>query len=216
MGRAERHGKMKSRDEMRKTRHPLLGYFLIVTDTENTEKNYLEGLRKSLPENIRRKIAIRVVQSATKNLVETCLDEASMHPNYSEYWIVFDRDRVISFDQIILNAYKKEIHVGWSNPCIEIWFMAYFGKMPSWNTSMQCCDKFAEQFKRITSKSYKKSDTKIYEILSQYGDEEKACNIAENKRKICKQNKIINPSDMCPCTRLDLLVRKIKSTSMHQ
>ena len=40
-----RAGKRKDRNQRVGTRIPELGYYLIVTDTEETEKNYFEGLR---------------------------------------------------------------------------------------------------------------------------------------------------------------------------
>ena len=44
-------------------------------------------------------------------------------------WIVFDRDQVQGFDEIIAKAEREGIQVGWSNPCFEIdvcifWFHA--------------------------------------------------------------------------------------------
>ena len=54
-------------------------------------------------------------------------------------WIVFDRDQVIGFDEIISEAEKKGIQVGWSNPCFEIWMYAYFGAMPAIQDSWTCC-----------------------------------------------------------------------------
>ena len=41
-----RAGKRKDRNQRVGTRVPELGYYLIVTDTEETEKNYFEGLRE--------------------------------------------------------------------------------------------------------------------------------------------------------------------------
>ncbi|MGN0294447.1 MAG: RloB family protein [Lachnospiraceae bacterium] len=35
-------------------------------------------------------------------------------------WIVFDRDMVQGFDEIIAEAKSKGIQTGWSNPCFEI------------------------------------------------------------------------------------------------
>lgn len=46
MSKNERNGQRKLRHSTRQLR---LGYYYIVTDTEATEKNYLEGLRASLP-----------------------------------------------------------------------------------------------------------------------------------------------------------------------
>ena len=44
-----RAGKRRDRNQRVGTRIPELGYYLIVTDTEETEKNYFEGLRDSIP-----------------------------------------------------------------------------------------------------------------------------------------------------------------------
>ena len=43
-----RAGKRKDRNLRFETRDPALGYYLIVTDTKETEKNYFEGLKKSM------------------------------------------------------------------------------------------------------------------------------------------------------------------------
>ena len=44
-----RAGKRKDRNQRVGTRVPELGYYLIVTDTKETEKNYFDGLRDSIP-----------------------------------------------------------------------------------------------------------------------------------------------------------------------
>lgn len=131
MGREDRRGKRKSREQSRKTRIPELGYYYIITDTDQTEKNYLEGLRDSIPEELKGKIVIKVSKSRTVDLVKTCKEGASLYPQYSEPWIVFDRDQVKDFDGIIKSAEQSGIHAGWSNPCLEIWLYAYFGNMPN-------------------------------------------------------------------------------------
>ena len=46
MPRVERNGKRKTRDQMTKRRVPKLGYYFIVTDTKETEQNYMLGLRE--------------------------------------------------------------------------------------------------------------------------------------------------------------------------
>lgn len=43
-----RAGKRRDRNKRVGARVPELGYYLIVTDTEETEKNYFEGLRDSI------------------------------------------------------------------------------------------------------------------------------------------------------------------------
>ena len=41
MPRVERNGKRKTRDQLSKQRIPELGYYFIVTDTKETEQNYM-------------------------------------------------------------------------------------------------------------------------------------------------------------------------------
>lgn len=47
-----RAGKRRDRNQRVGIRVPELGYYLIVTDTEETEKNYFEGLRDSILDDI--------------------------------------------------------------------------------------------------------------------------------------------------------------------
>ena len=54
--RPRRDGRMKKRSERARIA-PELGYYIIVTDAEKTEKHYFEGLRDALPSDLRRKIA---------------------------------------------------------------------------------------------------------------------------------------------------------------
>lgn len=49
MARDDRRGKRKTREERSKRRVPEMGYYLVVTDTEATERLYFHGLHESLP-----------------------------------------------------------------------------------------------------------------------------------------------------------------------
>jgi len=209
MGRDERRGARKDRNT-RSTRVPVLGYYMIITDTEETEKNYFTGLRKSIPAAMQDRIVIKVVKANTSDMVDKCYEMYSREPQYRIPWIVFDRDEVNDFDKIISNASEKGINAGWSNPCIEIWFSAYFSEMPSSNDSVACCRNFSELFRRNTGTEYSKSDSEIYEKLCKYGNEDEAIRIAEKKYKELSDI-YEKPSDMCPVTTIFMLVKEIKS-----
>lgn len=122
----DRNGKRKTREQLSKRRVPELGYYFIVTDTKETEQNYLLGLRDSIPKELQGKLVIKVCRAKTAELVNEALNMASLQPQYGEPWIVFDRDQVKDFDKIVSVALEKGINVGWSNPCIEIWL--FFAK----------------------------------------------------------------------------------------
>ena len=216
MGHVERNGKRKTRDQRLKRRIPELGYYFIVTDTKETERNYMHGLHASIPEHLQEKLVIKVVKTDTKNLVEEAMNLASICPQYGERWIIFDRDQVTNFDEIISQAYDKGINVGWSNPCIEEWFLAYFGSMPTYQDSVTCCKNFAKTYEAIVGKKYDKADTFIYEILNRFGDEQSAIKLAAKKYiehcEDCKKKQ----SEMCPCTTVYQLVYEIKSKVQNE
>jgi len=207
----ERRGKRMDRNKTLSTRIPTLGYYLIVTDTQETEKNYFEGLRNIIPENLKDRLVIKVEKARTVDLVARCKDLVSKDPQYRIPWIVLDRDQVEGFDSIIENAERNDISVGWSNPCIEIWFFAYFGIMPSYIDSVTCCEKFKDKYEAVTGGKYEKSNNEIYNKLNQYGNENKALEVAERKHNTHLNNGRVKPSEMCPNTTIYKLVGEIKS-----
>ena len=209
MAKSDRTGKRSPRESSQK-RIPDLGYYIIVTDTKETEKNYMEGLRDSLPDELQGRIVIKVSKAKTDQLVSTCKELAAMDPQYRQPWIIFDRDKVVQFDSIIVEANQAGIDVGWSNPCIEIWCDAYFGTMHNYMDSVSCCRGFAGTFERRTGQEYDKASQQIYTFLNRYGDEDEAIRIAERRLKQYVNDGVSKPSDMCPCTTVQHLVKEIK------
>ncbi len=65
------------------------------------------GIRDSLPKDLQGRIVIKVSKVKTDELVTACKEQAAMEPQYGEPWIVFDRDRVVHFNQIIEIANRK-------------------------------------------------------------------------------------------------------------
>ena len=49
MAKGDRIGNRKTREQRRTIKVPELGYYLIVTDTEGTERCFFTGLHQSLP-----------------------------------------------------------------------------------------------------------------------------------------------------------------------
>ncbi len=209
MAKSNRTGRRKAREDFQK-RIPDLGYYIIFTDTKETEENYMNGLKNSLPAELCGRIVIRVLKSKTDKLVEACKKQWAADPQYRQPWIIFDRDQVVNFNDIIENAKQEEINVGWSNPCIEIWFDAYFGKMHNYQDSVSCCEKYGNTFKHKTGQEYKKSSSKIYDLLTRYGDETLAINIAQKRHEQYLKDGIDKPSAMCPCTTIYKLVEEIR------
>lgn len=123
-----------------------MGYYLIVTDTEATERCFFTGLHQALPEDVKNKLVIKVVETKTRTMIHKCLELTAYDAQYRIPWIVFDRDRVQGFDEIIKEAEDNGIQVGWSNPFFEIWMYAYFGSMPAIRDSWTCCSEFGRVY----------------------------------------------------------------------
>ena len=191
-----------------------LGYYIIVTDGKETEPNFINGIKNQLNDDIKNRVVIKIKTKHTKDLIDFTLQELTKSPNYAEPWIVFDKDEVTDFDELIYKAQNKDINVAWSNPCIEILFLAYFGKNPTMGNQKECIAKLEEVYKKETNIKYEKNEKKIYEILNEYGDESKAIEIMDRKYKEYTEyteNETIKPSKMKGVSMVYKLIKKIKN-----
>ncbi|MCD6322735.1 MAG: RloB domain-containing protein [Clostridiales bacterium] len=204
----KRKGKIPKRS-LRMGKAPVLGYYNIITDTKETEKNYFNGLRDSHTQCKNRNLVIQVDAALTKNLVEKAKEIRNSDPQYRKTWIVFDRDRVSNFDLLIDSAEKNGINVAWSNPCIEIWFHAYFGEMPITNESTKCVENFVDKYKQTTKQDYIKADKDIYKKLAKFGDETLSIDISKARIKQSCQN-YGKPSEMFSTSTLHKLIEEIR------
>ena len=69
MAKKDRTGNRKKRGSRQQFKEPELGYYLIVTDTEATERCFFTGLHKELPENVRNKLVIKVIETKTRKMI---------------------------------------------------------------------------------------------------------------------------------------------------
>ena len=210
MAKKDRTGNRKSREQRKQFKVPELGYYLIVTDTEATERCYFTGLHQALPEDVRNKLVIKVVETKTRTMIDKCLELTAYDAQYRIPWIVFDRDQVQGFDEIVAEAVSKGIQVGWSNPCFEIWMYAYFGAMPAIQDSWTCCSDFGRVYENKTGQKYSKADEQMYGKICKAGDEIKAIQIARQKLEQCKREGKTKSSEMYPCTTVHELVDEIQ------
>lgn len=111
MAKKDRTGNRKTREQRKQFKVPELGYYLVVTDTEATERCFFTGLHQALPEEVRNKLVIKVVETKTRTMIDKCLELTAYDAQYRIPWIVFDRDQVQGFDDIIAEAVSKGIQV---------------------------------------------------------------------------------------------------------
>ena len=211
MSRKDRMNARTKREHKKPFKNPEIKYYLIVTDTKATERCFFEGLYRNLPQNMQDKICLRVYDDVeTAKMVEKCKSFVAYDAQYRIPWIVFDRDQVSNFDGIIAEAERCGICAGWSNPCFEIWLLAYFGSMPTYTESQQCCTAFSCAYKKATGQIYTKSDNRLYEKIYASGNEEKALKIAKQRLEQHRRDMKEKPSEMCPATTVHELVGAIR------
>lgn len=210
VSRNKRNGKRQKRSE-RKAQHLRIRNLIIFSDGEKTEKFYIMGLKESMSADQRRKLHIDFQFDRTPNLVDSCLRYAEKSVTYAELWIILDRDEVSHFNEILRYAEQNHVHAAWSNPCIEIWFEAYFQEMHSYIDSQHCIASFRKLFFKRTKHEYEKANEKNYDLLKNYGDEILAIQRAKQKYQFYLQSgKPAVPSDMNPCTTMYMLLESIK------
>ena len=186
------------------------GAYLIVTDAEKTEKNYFEGIKASIPENLKNDLQIKIYSNkALSKIIDFAAEQRNKDERFRDIWLVFDRDEVKNFDKLIEEAKEAKMNIGWSNPCFEIWLMSYFQIPKNIDVSQKCCETFEKIFKENTSKKYKKSEVKIYNILCENGDEDKAIQRAREKYYQVRKE-YSQPSKMIGCTTVYKLVEELK------
>ena len=107
MAKKDRTGNRKTREQRKQFKVPELGYYLIVTDTEATERCFFTGLHQALQEDVRNKLVIKVVETKTRAMIDKCLELTAYDAQYRIPWIVFDRDQVQGVDEILKDAEDK-------------------------------------------------------------------------------------------------------------
>lgn len=211
MSMSKRPNRLEKGREQRSKKKLRLGGYLIITDAKETERNYFDGFKASIPSEFKDDLQIKVFPNKElRTIIEFAENERNRDELFREVWIIFDRDEVPNFDELILEAKRSKMKVGWSNPCFEIWLSAYFGVMKNVGTSKKCCSEFERLLVNYTKKKeYKKSDIDLYDVLVRYGDEGKAREVAGTKLQAtcCDYKK---PSEMESCTTVYQLIDEIR------
>ena len=82
--------------------------------------------------------------------------------------------------------------------------------MPAIRESYTCCNRFAEKFEKVAGQKYLKKDRDIYRKLVQYGDAEKAIEVAKRCYKKCLEDGKKKPSEMWPVSMVYRLADEIQ------
>ncbi len=193
--------------------------YIVVTDGTVTEKIYFMSLKEEIERKTEKKISLEIrTNIKPSHMIDECKSIMSLSPEYTQCWIVIDKDEVSGFDDLVKATESHDrIHVAWSSPCLEYWFMCYWNINGNYNTSQLCCHSFGREFTRRTGKDYNKSEKNLkslYKILTgEAGSESRAIQKAKARHLDHLKNGIQKPSEMTPCTTMYLLIEELWSSA---
>lgn len=211
---------------------PRANSFLIVTEGEKSEPNYIKGISKKIENSIGGAIKIKRIKdfqedkaptidihgegASTNKLVEITENLVkSAKTIYQNIWVVFDKDSFRDFDEAIKRAQDKGYQVAWSNQSFEYWLYLHFEYSDSALHRSQWNQKLDEKFKslQIAEGRYKKNDEKIFEHLDR--DNRVQIAISNAKRRMSEFDKLkgtkeaIKASEYDPGTTFYQLVEEL-------
>ncbi len=141
------------------------GRILIVCEGKQTEPNYFNKFREklcALRKYRTEDIVIDIIPA--KHVFEDARQKKGrITPRYSEVWCVFDKDRNTDdvYNQLIAKRAKEEnIHIAYSNPSFELWFLLHFDYCDSRLSGKDCEKKLCNRMQE-----YSKIDTELFNKL---------------------------------------------------
>ncbi len=141
------------------------GRILIVCEGKQTEPNYFNKFREklcALRKYRTEDIVIDIIPA--KHVFEDARQKKErITPRYSEVWCVFDKDRNTDdvYNQLIAKRAKEEnIHIAYSNPSFELWFLLHFDYCDSRLSGKDCEKKLCNRMQE-----YSKTDIELFNKL---------------------------------------------------
>lgn len=192
---------------------------LIVCEGEKTEPNYFESFEEIQKGGYVFDIDCKGGKINTLTVVDKAIElrdkaEKSGKP-YDSVWAVFDKDDFPEekFNEAILKAERSGIGCAWSNEAFELWYVFHFEN----RITPMSRDEYKERinfninnspsYKGKKKYEYKKNDRNTKEILSLYGDEQRAIKFAEKQEKSFEDRSFGKHN---PCTLVYKLVRLLR------
>lgn len=191
----------------------------IFCGGEKTEPNYFQGFKDLIEHNAIYKnlvkIEILIEPSDTIRILDKAIEYIKENNiNRGEVWCIFDKD---DFPEDDFNnaVYKAETlnkqsnikyYTGWSNECIELWFLLHFCYYNVDNGRQDYIEKLNKYLIENGEEKYKKNNERIFNILFEKGNITKAI---QNARKLEEINKGKTPAKSIPGTTINYIVEKL-------
>lgn len=200
-------------------RQPRANSFLIVTEGEESEPLYLQGIVKQIKNSIGGNVKlvevpifeIRGEGCSTCKLVEKTEEIVKKAKVlYQNIWVVFDKDDFQDFDEAIVEGMRKGYQVAWSNQSFEYWAYLHFFYSDSALHRDEWCKKLDAIFseRKLGGGKYQKNAYDLYEQLASSEGLVTAIKHAKRRMSIFKGDQM-RPSQFDPGTTMHLLMEDL-------
>ncbi|ARW47388.1 RloB family protein [Acetobacter pasteurianus] len=185
----------------------------IFFEGSNSEPDYFYALERSFPCSLIKLVPIKK-SGSPDNIVKECLvkknylaTKAASYEKNDEIWAVFDKDDFDSFEQAVETCRLKNIRVGFSNPCFELWLVLHkknYTKESNTKEIQKECEKlypgYLENGKTLN----------FDKIIKNLHEAENRASSLRQHHKEEEEKEYISPS-----TSLDKLTSRIRRLSDH-
>jgi hypothetical protein len=156
-------------------RRPERRTLLVVCEGRETERNYLDGLKRE--DAVKRRFTVTVAKGqggSRRQIVQRAVDRKDNAPHdFDEVWCVIDVESEAAkslrggLSEAGELAGENGIELCLSNPAVEVWFLAHFVR-----TSRPFADchavelELTKHWQREFGRPYAKNDARVYPCLS--------------------------------------------------
>jgi len=194
--------------------------YFVFCEGERTEPQYFEGLKKEIEKNplYRGRIFIEIegVGAETVKVLEVAERKVSeLKLNNTQVWCIYDKDsfpdeRFNKVTEIAKNLSNNnqnvKYNVGWSNQCIEYWFILHFSFYDVNNDRKYYMQFLDNKFKELGIGKYRKNNTETFEVLQSMGNPKQAISWAKQRLNKCSG---LTDSQSAPATKVHELVEEL-------
>lgn len=218
----DRHGRKKRKVA---TREPVENMYYIFCEGEKTEPLYFSEMANVIAHNAIYKNLVNIVVKGTglntTGILEYARDFVRKNKiKQGHIWCIFDKDdfpdaKFNSAPQMAKQYTEEspssvEYHIGWSNQCIEYWFLLHFCYLDANINREDYQKQLSNYFQQNNQLSYAKNLNNLFSLLTQYGTPKKAIRWAEKILSQYEEDTVLkHPSEITPGTTVHILVREL-------
>ncbi len=194
--------------------------YYIFCEGQQTEPQYFAGFKKLIEENPIYKdmvlIEIEPCQAETMRVIGKAEEYVKANDvRKGQVWCLYDKDSfpperfngvVERIDTLNKENLELQYHAGWSNECIEFWFILHFAYYTSNNHREEYISFLNDKFRELGIGKYQKNMKDIFDILLTKGNPKLAIRYA---KRIIKENEGKTPTEIAPGTRVYELVEEL-------